>query len=103
MSDTTHRRTFIRIAAKLKPVVTVGAGGLTEGVLQEIERALRDHELIKIRLNVEDRDLRRATAEQLADQLDAEPIQRVGKTVVLHRANPEVDQRLSNVARNAGN
>ena len=102
MSDKVARRRFIRIAAKLKPVVTVGTAGLTPGVLQEIGRALADHELIKIRLNVEDRDLRRATAERLAVELDAELIQRVGKTIVVHRANPEVDQKLSNVLRNSG-
>lgn len=102
MSEKAERRALIRIATKLKPAVTVGAAGLAPGVLEELQRALRDHELIKIRFNVVDRENRRATAAQLAEQLDAELIQRVGKTIVLYRPNHDADARLSNISRNSG-
>lgn len=99
MARKTERRALIRIAAGLKPVVTVGAAGLTEGVLQEAGRALDDHELVKFRLNLEDRVQRRDAALELAARLQAELIQRVGKTLVLYRPNPEADENLSNIRR----
>jgi RNA-binding protein len=46
------------IAHKLKPVVTIAGNGLSEGVLAELERALNDHELIKIKLAVGSREAR---------------------------------------------
>ena len=40
------------IGHKLKPVVTIAGNGLSEGVITELDRALQDHELIKIKLAV---------------------------------------------------
>lgn len=99
MASRTEKRKLIRIAATLKPVVIVGARGPSDSVLTEIERALTDHELIKIRLGEDDRDARRDTAARLAEALSAQLIQQVGKTIVLYRANPNADRKLSNVAR----
>ena len=67
----------------LEPVVLLGANGLTEAVLKEIDRALTAHELIKIRVPGDDRDEREAMYIEMADKLNAARIQMIGKLLVL--------------------
>ena len=71
-------------AHKLEPVVIIGAKGLTEEVMAEIERALKAHELIKVRASLE-RDERDAAFKQICERTGAQPIQQVGKVFVLYR------------------
>jgi len=72
----------------LKPVVTVADKGLSESVVAEIERALNDHELIKIKLRGE-RETRKAWAESIAEQCHAELIQSIGQVASFYRKNPD--------------
>lgn len=83
----------------LKPVVTVAGKGLSENVLAELERALADHELIKVKLAVEDRDQRKTLSEDLASQLGAEVAQTIGKIVLLYRPALKPNNKLSNLKR----
>ena len=76
-------------AHHLNPVVLLGAAGLTEAVVNEIDRALAAHELIKIRVPGDDRDQREAMFAGLADQLGAARVQMIGKLLVLYRPKPE--------------
>ncbi|MGD8742198.1 MAG: ribosome assembly RNA-binding protein YhbY [Granulosicoccaceae bacterium] len=81
-------------AHHLKPVVIVGANGLTDNVLNEIDQALTRHELLKVRINVGDRDTRDAVLEQILEQCRAERIQRVGNIAAVYRRNhdnPRID------------
>jgi RNA-binding protein len=87
------------IGHKLKPVVTVAAKGLGESVLLEIERALSDHELIKIKLVVGDRAARLAVSEEICDHTGAELIQSMGNIILILRRTPQPDPRLSNLLR----
>ncbi len=79
----------------------VGDQGLSSGVMAEVERALTDHELIKIKLAIGDREARTETANAIADACNAEVVQNIGKIVVLFRANPKANPKLSNIARYA--
>lgn len=72
-------------AHHLDPVVMIGNDGLTAGVKKEIDAALNAHGLIKIRVQGDDRAARDALYEQLADELNAAPIQHIGKLLVLWR------------------
>lgn len=63
---------------KLKPVVTIGAGGLTASVLEEFIRSIDHHELMKARVNAGDREERDRILEQLCKQADSQLVQRVG-------------------------
>ena len=72
----------------LKPVVTVADKGLSESVVAEIERALNDHELIKIKLRA-DRDTRKAWVESIATQCKAELVQSIGQVASFYRKNPD--------------
>jgi RNA-binding protein len=71
-------------AQRLEPVVRIGKGGLTAGVLREIEQALTGRALIKIRLDHE-RDERDALAGRIAEGTGAALIMQVGKVAVFHR------------------
>jgi RNA-binding protein len=73
-------------AHKLDPVVTIGAKGLTEEVLAEIERALKAHELIKIRAALE-RAERTEVFARICERTGARPVQQVGKVFVIYRKN----------------
>lgn len=76
-------------AHTLKPVVLLGQHGYTPAVSAEIDHALNDHELIKVKLGGEDRSERNAIIATICQELDAELIQTIGKIVVLYRKNPE--------------
>ena len=68
---------------KLKPVVTVGGEGLSESLLEEFDRSLAHHELMKIRVNVGDRDERDQVIARLCEHSQAELVQRVGNVALL--------------------
>jgi RNA-binding protein len=97
--DNATRKRLKKIAHHLHPVVIVGEGGVSDAVVAETERALDDHELIKVKLNAGDRDDRRSLGDGLATSCRAEVVQRIGKVLVLYRRNPEARPDLSNVAR----
>lgn len=90
-----------RIGHELKPVVMTGGQGLTDAVVAEVDRALEDHELIKVRINGEDRDARAAEMALLAERTHAEKVQVIGKIVLLYRPARKPNPKLSNLLRNA--
>ncbi|WP_085578435.1 MULTISPECIES: ribosome assembly RNA-binding protein YhbY [unclassified Pseudomonas] len=94
-----QKKQFKSIGHDLKPVLMVAGNGLTEGVLAELERALTDHELIKVQVKLEDRDDRRAVMDELAKAGRAEQVQIIGKMVLLYRKNPQPNKQLSNIHR----
>ena len=97
--SSSEKKQLRRIAHHLDPVVTIGDQGLTQGVTDETERALTDHELIKVRVNGIDRVERQTCGDELAQATQSEVVQRIGKIVVLYRGNPKADVRLSNLKR----
>ena len=72
-------------AHSLEPHVRVGHGGLTERLVAEIDRTLKAHQLIKVRIDVPDRDARAELCEDICARVDAVEVQRVGKVLVLWR------------------
>jgi len=72
----------------LKPLVTVADKGLSETVIAEIERALNDHELIKVKLR-SDRETRQAWARSIAEQCKAELLQSIGQVACFYKKHPE--------------
>lgn len=87
------------IGHKLKPVVTVAGNGLTDSVYAELERALNDHELIKVKLAVGSREGRVAAAKEICDRSGAQLVQSIGNVVVIVRRAASPDPRLSNLIR----
>ena len=90
-------------AHHLTPVVLIGGDGLTPGVRKEIDAALNAHGLIKVRVFNDDRAARELMYQELAADLNAAPIQHIGKLLVLWRPQPEKEKdRTVNEDRMAG-
>lgn len=87
------------IGHRLKPVVTISENGISDGVLNELERALNDHELIKVKLSFEDREAKAQAIEAICNASKAENIQSIGKVVLLYRLAKTTNKKLSNLHR----
>lgn len=87
-----QRKALRAQAHHLDPVVTIGADGLTPGVLKEAHAALAAHGLIKLRMFSDQRDQRETALRNLAEQLGAAAVQHIGKLLVLWRPKPAVAQ-----------
>lgn len=95
-----QKKQFKSIGHHLKPVLTIADNGLSEGVMAELERALSDHELIKIQLRVAERGDRHALVEELCRSARCELVQSIGKVALVYRKNPKPNRHLSNILRN---
>lgn len=89
MDLTDTQKKFLRtLAHNRKPVVMIGAAGLTDNVLAEIDQALTAHELVKVRIRAGDRDARDGIVSGIMVRSGAAQVQRVGHVLTLYRANP---------------
>jgi len=84
-----QKRHLRGLGHSLKPVVMMGNAGLSDAVLAEVSRALDDHELIKVRARVGDRQVRDETIALLCEKSDASLIQRIGNVALVYRPNPD--------------
>lgn len=79
-------RSALRAAAHpLRPVVQIGDKGVSDAVLQEIDRALKAHGLIKVRAGGEDRPAREAAQKAICEAMDCAAVHLLGKVLVLYR------------------
>ncbi|HBI70799.1 ribosome assembly RNA-binding protein YhbY [Massilia sp. IC2-278] len=96
---TPAERSALRAEAHgLNPVVMIGEAGLTESVMKEIAASLDAHGLIKVRVFGDDREARVAMYEQISAELDAAPVQHIGKLLVLYRPKKEAVKERSSKA-----
>ena len=96
--DNKYCKQLRAIGHRLNPVVIV-SNGVTEGVTAEIDRALKDHELIKIRVNAADREEKQEQISAICKKLDAELIQMAGHIALIYRAALKPKAELSNLLR----
>ncbi len=97
--DNKTRKRLRQIAHHLEPVVSIGEAGVSDTVIAETQRALDDHELIKIKIHAEDRTDRALLADALVEQCGATVVQKIGKVLVLFRQHPQPKPHLSNLTR----
>jgi len=97
--NTQLKKSLRSVAHHLDPVVAVSERGVTEGIIEETERALSDHELIKVKVLSPDRKSRGAIATALARSTSSTVLQQIGKVAVLYRHNPKANPKLSNISR----
>jgi RNA-binding protein len=83
-----------RLAHPLSPIVMLGNAGLTDGVVKELDRALHDHELVKVSARVGERTARDAALDDLASQTSSEIVQRIGNVGVFYRRRKELPKIL---------
>lgn len=92
ISLTSAQTRFLRGQAhELSAILQVGGKGITEALVTEVGNALEQHELIKVKVAAEDRDVRDAMIADLAGRTGAALVQRIGHTAVLYR--PSRDKR----------
>ncbi|MBK3392686.1 YhbY family RNA-binding protein [Psychrobacter sp. M9-54-1] len=89
------------IGHDLKPIVMIGNKGITPSIAEEIDRALTDHELIKVKLPAGSKEERDVIGAQLAAAANATLVHSIGRMALLLRQNPNANPKLSNLARHA--
>ena len=99
LTSNTKKKHYRSIGHKLKPVVTVAQKGFTENIRKEIDRALTEHELVKVKLLTSERSGKQKLSNEICVELNAECIQSIGNVILLYRATKNPDNRLSNLSR----
>jgi RNA-binding protein len=92
MLKNTQKKHLKSLAHNKKPIVIIGNNGLTSAVLEEIDKALLFHELIKVKINAEERAERDVIIQKIKSELLAELVQRVGHVAIFFRRNPETSR-----------
>ncbi len=94
-----QKKQYKSIGHHLKPVLIVAENGLSEGVAAELDRALNDHELIKVQFRITEREERIALIEAVCKSGKAQLVQMIGKMALIYRKNPQPNKNLSNLHR----
>ena len=89
MLTSADRKALKARAHKLEPIVLIGAKGLTDEVVNEVDKALKAHELIKVRAATLERDEREVAFKALCERTGAEAVQAIGKVFVIYRKRDE--------------
>ncbi len=97
MKLSNKQKQFLKgLAHNLNPVVLLGANGLTEGVLVEIDNALNSHELIKVKVPTSDRETKSLIFDAIVRETNAVKLQTIGHIIVLFR---QTDDKLIQLPR----
>ena len=94
MLSDAQRKHLRRLGHDRQPIVLIGNAGLGPNLVAEMDRALNDHELVKVRARVGDRGLRDELLAELATATRSEIVQRIGHVALFYRAHPEQPQIL---------
>lgn len=73
------------LAHNLNPVVMISNKGLSEAVMKEINICLDAHELIKIKVMLDDKALRTQMLSDICEQTTATAVHHIGKQLVIYR------------------
>lgn len=87
-----QRRHLRALGHDLKVVVQIGKGGIDDGLVAAIDRALHDHELVKVKVGESAGLDRQEAATSIADRTKSEVAQVLGNIVLLYRAHPDDPQ-----------
>ena len=90
MTLTGKQKNYLRgIAHSKNPIVTIGGKGLTDAVMSEVELALDQHELLKIKLPTNSKAEKVALLAQITNKSNSEPVQLIGRVAIIYRATSE--------------
>lgn len=93
------KRVLIASAHGLNPLIIIGNHGVSEGVIAETDRALYDHELIKVRIHAEDKAATTVLATELCTKLDAELLRVIGKIAIIYRRSNKNKGVVKNIGK----
>ncbi len=94
-----QKKKFRTIGHGLSPIVTIAGKGMTENIQLEVDRALGDHELIKIKFAVGDREVKHQLIQELCTIVEATLVQEIGHVALLYRKALVSNPKLSNLTR----
>jgi RNA-binding protein len=92
-----QKKRYRSIGHDLKPVVTIAGNGLSKTVVAEINRALNDHELIKIKVVIDDREKRAQVIQKICKDTNSLEVQQIGKVALLLKESRQPNTKLSNI------
>ena len=95
--DSKQKKHLKALGHNLSPVVTVAGNGLSKPVLAEITRALHDHELIKVKFAVGDRDIKQALIAEMCSTCGCDLVQQIGHLALIYKANADARPNLTNI------
>ena len=72
----------------LSPIVQIGKGGASPAVLKQVEQAVADHELVKLRVDADSPDDRFAVADALGELPGVNVVQIVGRSILIYKRHP---------------
>jgi len=90
----TQRRALSARAHAINPIIMIGKTGLSAGVINELDRGLSSHELIKVKVQIESRGAREVLFEEICQQLNAAPVKHIGKILVIYRPKSEETEKI---------
>ncbi|GAA0795596.1 YhbY family RNA-binding protein [Marinobacterium sediminicola] len=94
-----QKKHFRTLGHNLNPIVMVAGNGLSENIQLEVDRALEDHELIKVKFSVGDRTVKKQLIRELCAIVEAELVQEIGNIALIYRAAQTPNPKLSNLMR----
>ena len=83
-----------RLGHGLHPLVLIGQRGVTEGVLGELRQTLHDHELVKVRARVGDRENRKLVLGKLAADSGSDLVSQIGNVGLFYKKNNTLNRIL---------
>lgn len=87
------QRKYLRAQAHhLKPLVMIGAKGLTGQILGSVDLALNDHELIKVKFG-EFKEAKKEISEEIAEATQSELVGLIGNIAIFYRQHPNPEKR----------
>mgnify|MGYP001163442688 CR=1 FL=1 len=95
----TQKKQFRTIGHSLNPIITIAGNGLSENILLEADRALEDHELIKVKFAVGDRTIKKQLIQEMSQIVEATIVQEIGNVALFYRAAQKPNPKLSNLLR----
>ncbi len=89
--DNKQKKELKARAHHLKTIIRIGQHGVSESVIAETDNALNSHELIKVHIEHDDREVRQQAANALAEKTNAQLVHKIGKVFILYRENENAD------------
>ncbi|HOP28290.1 MAG TPA: ribosome assembly RNA-binding protein YhbY [Spirochaetota bacterium] len=87
-----QRRKLKSLAHHLNPVVQIGQKGLTEALIKAVDKALSDHELIKVKF-VDFKEEKHDLADDVVKETGSALVGMIGNIAILYRENPELERK----------
>jgi RNA-binding protein len=98
MLNPREKKLLKKLSHDLKPLIRIGKNGVTPATIANIDKALKDHELIKIKY-LEHKDQKKTLTRQIIEETGSTLINQIGNTATLYRESPDPEKNEINLSR----